>query len=134
MKGLTIKHRVHFGRSRNSRKTIAKGSLPEIPTGRTPRVSKLMALAIRFDKLIREGEITDQAELARLGQVSRARVTQIMNMLLLAPDIQEEILYLPRTQSGRDPIREVMIRPIAGQLSWKTQRRMWRELLTRMSG
>ena len=89
-----------------------------------------MALAIRFDRLIKHGEITDQAEIARLGHVSRARVTQVMDLLLLAPDIQEEILFLPRTQSGRDPIREIMIRPIAAVLDWRKQRRMWKQLLT----
>jgi hypothetical protein len=55
----------------------------------------------------------DQADLARLGNVSRARVTQIMNLLQLAPDIQEAILFLPRTVKGRDPIREKHVRPIA---------------------
>ena len=88
-----------------------------------------MALALRFDRLISEGEITDQAELARIGQVSRARVTQIMNLLLLAPDIQEEILFLPRTLSGRDPIRERHIRPLTTVLDWRKQRRLWKQLL-----
>ena len=49
-----------------------------------------MALAIRFDKLIRDGAVKDQTELARLGHVSRVRMTQIMNLNHLAPDIQEE--------------------------------------------
>ncbi|RLJ02122.1 MAG: hypothetical protein DRP08_04835, partial [Candidatus Aenigmatarchaeota archaeon] len=66
---------------------------------------------------------------ARLGHVSRARVTQIMNLLLLAPDIQEEILFLPRTLTGRDPIRERMIRPIAAVPDWRKQRKMWKQLL-----
>lgn len=88
-----------------------------------------MALAIRFDRLIKAGEISDQAEIARLGHVSRAHVTQIMNLALLAPDIQEEILFLPRTQCGRDPIREIMVRPIAAVLDWRKQRRMWAKLL-----
>ena len=35
------------------------------------------------------------AELARLGRVSRARITQIMDLLMLAPEIQEEVLHLP---------------------------------------
>ncbi len=46
-------------------------------------------------ELIREGVVTDYAELARLGHVTRARVTQIMNLLHLAPDIQETLLFLP---------------------------------------
>lgn len=84
-----------------------------------------MALAIRFDRLIQEGEITDQADLARLGNVSRARVTQIMNLLQLAPDIQEALLFLPRTVKGRDPIRERHVRSIAAQLEWRKQRKLW---------
>jgi hypothetical protein len=47
--------------------------------------------------------VTDYADLARLGHVTRARVTQIMNLLNLAPDIQEELVFLPKTIRGRDP-------------------------------
>jgi len=97
-----------------------------------PRISRLMALAIRFDHLIKSGEITDQADLARLGHVTRARVTQIMNLLQLAPDIQEEILFLPRTIQGHDPIHERHLRPIAAILDWRKQRRMWQELKSAM--
>ena len=35
--------------------------------------------------------------------VTRARMTQIMNLLNLAPDIQEELLLLPPVTEGRDP-------------------------------
>ncbi|NIA22216.1 MAG: hypothetical protein GWP05_09710 [Anaerolineaceae bacterium] len=129
MKGLTIQRQVHFGRGRNSCKVIQEGPPPEIPpTGNVPRISRLMALAVRFDTLIASGEIEDQAELARLGHVSRARVTQIMNLLHLAPDIQEAILLLPRPERGRDPIREIMVRPIAAVLEWRRQRGMWEQL------
>ena len=85
-------------------------------------------MAIRFDRLIKAGEIADQAEVARLGHVSRARVMQIMDLLQLAPDIQEDILFLPRTQHGRDRIREIIVRPIAAVLDWRRQRRMWKKL------
>lgn len=130
MTKLRIERQVNFSRGRKSRKSLQPGPEPqaEVPIGRVPRISKLMALASRFDRLIRDGEITDQAELARLGHVTRARVTQIMNLLLLAPDIQEEILFLPRTQSGRDPIRERHIRPLASVPDWRKQRRMWEEI------
>jgi hypothetical protein len=64
--------------------------------GRVPRIARLMALALRFEHLVQSGTVRHYAELARLGQVSRARVTQIMNLLHLAPDIQEAILFLPR--------------------------------------
>ena len=133
MRGLTIERQVHFGRGRNSRKILHEGTRPEaVPMGRVPRISKLMALALHFERLIKDGEIADYVEIARLGQVSRARVTQIMNLLLLAPDIQEEILFLPRTSSGRDVIREAMVRPIAGVLDWSKQRGVWREIKARV--
>jgi hypothetical protein len=131
-KSLTIQKNVHFRNGRGRRKVIKEGHAPvnNYPIGNTPRLSRLMALAIRFDGLIQSGEILDQADLARLGQVSRARVTQIMNLLQLAPDIQEDILFLPRTLKGRDPIRERMVRPIAAVLDWKKQKKMWDQLIT----
>jgi len=96
--------------------------------GRVPRLARLMALAIHFDGLIRKGAVRDYADLARLGHVTRARVTQIMNLLNLAPDIQETILFLPRTQSGRDPISERQVRRIAAVSDWSKQRRLWQGL------
>jgi hypothetical protein len=59
-----------------------------------------MALAIKLEHLRPEGVFADFAELARLGFVTRARMPQIMNLLLLAPAIQEEILFLPPTRPG----------------------------------
>lgn len=93
-----------------------------------PRVAKLIALAIRFQRLIRDGVVADQAELARLGHVSRARLTQIMNLLSLAPDIQEEILHLPATERGRDAVTEKVLRPIAAIADWGKQKRMWKRM------
>jgi len=84
--------------------------------------------------LVGAGEVTDYADIARLGHVTRARVTQIMNFLHLAPDIQEAILFLPRVEKGRDPITERDLRPIAAILDWKTQRGMWEELKTKRLG
>ena len=60
---------------------------------RVPRIARLMALAITFQDLVDRGDVRDYADLARLGYVSRARLTQIMNLLLLAPDIQEGVLF-----------------------------------------
>jgi len=74
-----------------------------------PRIARLLALAIRFDRLLRAEQFRDYAELARLGRVSRARMTQIMKLLDLAPDIQEQILFLPNLK--------VSTRETCGQLS-----------------
>lgn len=130
--GLTVEYKVH--RHRGARCELREGEQPEkppradVPAGNVPRVSRLMALAIRFDQLIRSGEVDDYADIARLGHVSRARVTQIMNLLSLAPDIQEAILFLPRTVQGRDPITERDIRQIVAEMDWNKQRWKWNEM------
>jgi hypothetical protein len=93
-----------------------------------PRVSRLLALALRLDELVRTGGIADYATLAGLAHVSRARVTQITNLLVLAPDIQEALLFLPRTERGRDPIHLRQLQPLAAVLDWGQQRNLWHTL------
>ena len=83
-----------------------------------------MALAIRFDQLIRDGIVADQA---RLGYVTPSRVSQILALLQLAPDIREAILPLPPTERGRDRVTERDLRSIAAVTDWRKQRRMWTE-------
>lgn len=123
---ITIERRLHFQSGRTGHREMQPGEAPAPPaaSGRVPRVARLMALAIRFERLVREGEVADYADLARLGYVSRARVTQIMNLLNLAPDIQEAILFLPGVERGRDPITERDLRPVAAVLDWRKQRKM----------
>jgi hypothetical protein len=99
-----------------------------VPRGRVPRVSRLLALALRLDELVRTGVIADYATLAGLAHVSRARVTQITNLLVLAPDIQETLLFLPRTERGRDPIHLRQLQPLAAVLDWGQQRNLWHTL------
>jgi len=127
----TIKVRWTFKPRHNGRKRKdGPGIGPrDIEPGNVPRITRLMALAIKFDGIVRRGEVRDYADLARLGYVTRARITQIMNLLNLAPDIQEEILFLPRTVKGRDPIRERDVRPIAAVPHWNRQRKMWEALI-----
>ncbi len=111
---ITIERKMKVGGARRKGETFE----------RVPRVAKLMALAIRFDQLIRDGVVADQAELARLGHVSRARVTQVMNLLNLAPDLQEKILFLQGPTRGRDQIAERDLRTIAAAKGWGRQRRL----------
>ena len=101
---------------------------PGAEPGKIPRISRLMSLAIKFQGLIREGIVEDYADLARLGFVSRSRMTQVMSLLNLAPDIQEEILTLPRTVLGHDPIVERDVRRICQVDIWERQRILWTQL------
>ena len=129
--GVTVEFDIHFARGSAGRREVRPGAppaKPALPAGSTPRVARLMALAIRCEELVRRGDVADYADLARLGHVTRARMTQIMNLLNLAPDIQEEILFLPRTTSGCDPIGERDVRPICAAADWKEQRRLWQRL------
>jgi hypothetical protein len=90
-----------------------------------------MALAIKFQDMVDRGELRDYADLARLGYVTRARITQIMNLLNLAPDIQEEILFLPRNGVGTAATAERNLRRLTAVVSWNRQGNMWRGLLNR---
>ncbi len=128
---ITVERTIHFRqRGRGARKEICDGEAPapKLLSGRVPRVARFMALAIRFERLINAGQITDYAEVAHLGHVTRARITQIMNLRLLAPDIQEDLLFLPRTESGHDPIHLRQLQPLAAVADWRKQRRLWADL------
>ena len=129
IKPIKIHAKVRFDRVRKGRKVLKLGeAAPPRPPGRIPRVTRLLALAHRFEKLIRAGEVRDYADLARLGHVTRARVSQIMDLLLLAPNIQEAILFLPATERGRESITERDVRPIAALADWRMQRKTWGKL------
>jgi len=130
----TVTRQIRFA-MKGKRKRAVVGPAPE-PTaarGRVPRVARLMALAIRFDRLLENGEVMNHSDLARLTHVTQPRMTQIMNLLHLAPDIQEEILYLPEVFEGHDPITERDLRCLTTEVSWEIQRNHWR-LLTRSGG
>ena len=87
-----------------------------------------MALAIQFQDMIQRGEAKDYADLARLGCLTRERMSQIMELVWLAPDIQQEILELPPSGAARFPISEVAVRKVASPLSWHDQRHAWQLL------
>lgn len=131
---LTVNREFHVTRRHHGRKQLRDGAAQDVPAGHVPRISRLMALAIRCSQLIRDGVFADQAELAHFGHITTARMTQIMLLLNLAPDIQEQILFLPRTQHGRDPIKEMDVRAITQTLDWRKQRRMWTTVTSNANG
>jgi hypothetical protein len=99
-----------------------------VPLGRVPRVARLLALALRLEQLVQAGVIANYAALAQLGRVSRARITQILSLRFLAPDLHQAVLFLPRTTRGRDPIHLRQLQRVAAELDWKQQRRLWQAL------
>jgi hypothetical protein len=88
---------------------------------------------IWLDGLIRASVLRDQAAVARLGRVTRARVTQVMNLLSPAPDIQEELLFLSVVTTARAPVLLCDLQPVARELDWRAQRRLWQKLFSRPS-
>lgn len=115
---ITVTRKVHFSTGLAGQKRLRKGTATTIPTARAPRISRLMALAIHFDQLIRAGKVKDYAKLARIGQVTRARLTQIMNLLSLSPANQERLLFFQ--PSGEEAsIRE--LQKITAELCWNRQ-------------
>lgn len=116
----TVTRTVSFavkGRRKSDRKE-------EQPAGRVPRISKLMALAIRYEQMLNDGVVQSQTELAELLHVSQPRMTQIMNLLHLAPEMQEEILFLPPVTEGRDTVNERDFRRSVALLLWKRQKEL----------
>jgi hypothetical protein len=116
---ISIETPIHFKRAKAGKKTVAVGPAPEpqsAPPDPISRISRLMALAIHFDGLIRDGVVKNYADLARLGGVSRARITQIMNLLNLPPWKQEELLFLDGSDAGRDAVTERKMRKVL--LKW----------------
>ena len=107
-------------------KRLQAGSAPPaIASEKVPRIARLLALAHRFQGMLDRGEVASMAEIARLGRVSRARVTQIMDLLLLAPDIQDEVLYFPATKHGRDAVTLREMRAVCEAAQWAEQRERW---------
>lgn len=125
-----VTRRIHFAVKGNRKRAMA-GPAPEedLQNGRTPRVSKLMALAIRFDSILSDGIVASQSEMASLARVTQPRMTQIMNLLHLAPDIQEAILFLPKVSESRDPITEHHLRSTTQIHDWREQRDAWAAMI-----
>jgi hypothetical protein len=122
----TVVRPIHFVRRGRRTKAVSTPDVaPRALPSRVPRVARLMALSIHFDGMLRKGVVADQSELAHICNVTQPRITQIMNLCHLAPDIQEEILFLPLVMSGCDPVHEHMLRSITARADWREQRAHW---------
>lgn len=113
-------------RRRSSSVTLAETPpLPKPePVRRPAKVAQQLALAHHLDAAIRRGEIADRAALARALGFTRARITQLMELLLLAPDVQEAVLRMEAVD-GAEPLSERALRAVAGAGAWGEQRAAW---------
>ncbi len=123
----TVTRTVEFAIKR--RKQAAE---PIEDTGRVPRIAKLMALAIRYDKMLNDGVVQSQTELAELLHVSQPRMTQIMNLLHLSPEIQEYILFLDTSVSPPRVLHEHGLRDCVHEVSWQNQQHYLQDIRSDM--
>lgn len=100
---------------------------PTAKRGRLPRITQVLAMALQFQEMIDRGVVRRHADLARLGCVNRERISQMMVLTWLAPDIQETILRLPQMPSGRFSVSEGALRNVARLALWEDQRTKWQK-------
>ncbi len=114
-------HRVQRGHGKGFTTEAAPA-----PVRRPARVALMLALAHKIREAIAQGKVRDQADVARRLGFTRARLTHLLDLLLLAPDLQENVLLLEAVD-GREPTSERSLRNFTRMSSWELQRRTWRD-------
>jgi hypothetical protein len=127
---LTVRRHIRFSAGERGRRKLRAAKAPATPppASAIPRISRLMALAICLDEMVRGGRVTSYAELARLAHVSRSRLVQIMSLVNLAADVQEALLFLAPGGPTCDRPTERQLRQVVAATDWEAQRRLWRGL------
>ena len=125
---LKLKFEIHLARHGGNSVRLEAGPAPKPaskpkPSEKVPRVVRLLALAHHFQKLLDDGWVSDYADIAKLAGVSRARVSQIMDLLLLAPSIQEKMLLRYQILPTEITFSERKLRTISRILQWDKQER-----------
>ncbi len=96
--------------------------------GMVPTVSRMMALAIFYEQLIKEGKIKSVSDIGRLENITQQRVSQVMSLLLLNPRLQEKILTIPRQYLKSCRISTEKAINIAREIDFDRQEEMYKEL------
>ena len=107
---------VHFAQE-------AAATPPE-PVRRPAKVAQMLALAHHLAAAIERGELTDQASIARTLGLTRARISQLLDLTLLAPAVQEAVLGLEAVD-GREPLTERRLRGVLRAGDWGAQGEAW---------
>jgi len=119
---LSVEYKIDLDGSSRKR----KGNASKKTVKKLPQVTRLLALSHHLQHLIDNGVVKDYAGIARLSNLSRARLTQIMNLTLLAPNIQEEILSF--SVSSFVNIRERNLRTVLKTPIWEEQYKIWKKM------
>ena len=128
---ITVSQTITLTKSNKGRKRIQAGDavVPVRPRGSIPRISRLMALAIKYQGMLDRGEVSGVTELARLCHVSQPRMSQILNLNLLSPSVEEKILFLPEQTVGKPTIHERSLRMACTVIDWESQSRLLARIL-----
>ncbi len=121
LQALSVEYKVDFGNGK--RKAKPKKPPKQKPT-KLPRITRLLALAHHLQDLLNQGAVKDYADIAKLSGLSRSRVTQIMNLTLLAPQIQEKLFF----PSNENQIKEQAFRRVLKWAVWQEQVKVWKDL------
>jgi len=127
---ITVHQKLSLNKTHRGRRRIEPRpeEQPVKPTSSVPRISRLMALAIKYQGMLDRGEVAGITELARLCRVTQPRMTQILNLNLLSPSIQELLLHLPPHSSGKQAIHEKKLRAVCSETDWCTQARRFADV------
>lgn len=93
-----------------------------------PSLRKNLVMAYQIQKLLEQNKAKSQDQIARWMGFNRARISQIMNLLFLAPEIQTEILLSKYLE-----IPEHQVRKIPLEANWLIQKQIWLALTTHLS-
>jgi hypothetical protein len=114
---ISVEYKVDFGNGKKGRAEKKPAAQPKQTPTKLPRITRLLALAHHLQDLLDQGIVRDYADIAQLSRLSRARLTQIMNLTLLAPRIQEEVLFA----TARTPLNEHAMRIALKTPVWDEQ-------------
>ncbi len=118
-----------FFRHRGTRVTFHQNQSvsPAEPTRQPAQVARMLALAHHLQRAVERGAAANQAALASELGLTRARLTQVLDLLLLAPDLQEDVLTM-EALDGHQPLAERQLRHVLRSESWIEQRAQWASL------
>lgn len=121
---ITVHQKLSLAKTHRGRRRLEPRpeEQPVKPTCSVPRISRLMALAIKYQGMLDRGEAAGITALARLCRVTQPRMSQILNLNLLCPSIQEQLLFLPPHASGKQAIHERKLRAVCQEIDWQTQK------------